>query len=147
MQSFEPLLSPYQMLELGVFDGSYFEPNDPDFDHEPIIRESNLFKTNASQPLHVWQENGWITPEDPRGWFQWYLRYYHGRRIPDLDEWQIKRQRSFVARHGAQVRKNGRGDLELRAKQRQSLLHWAADPIPDVDVEDKLVLLRNRICS
>ena len=147
MESFSPLLSPYDMLELGVFDGSYFDSNDPDFDREPTIRSSNLFKANASQPLHVWQENGWITPEDPRGWFQWYLRYYHGRRIPSLDAWQIKRQRSFVARHSAQVRKNGNGDTSRRLKQRQSLLHWAADPIPDVDVDDKLSHLRNMIYS
>jgi len=145
MRPFDPMFTPYQMLELGVFDGSYFEPCDPDFQCEPLIREVNLFKSNASQPLHVWEENGWITPEDPRGWFQWYLRYYNGRRIPELDAWQIKRQQSFVARHSAQVRKNGRGDINARLKQRQALLHWAADPIPDIESDDKFDLLRN-IC-
>ena len=145
MQAFTPLLSPYDMLELGVFDGSYFEPNDPDFDRTPVIAEANLFMPGASQPMSVWLENGWITPEYPRGWFQWYLRYYHGRRIPDLDAWQIKRQRSFVARHSAQVRKNGNGDLNLRRKQRQSLLHWAADPIPDIDTDNKTQAIKDMI--
>jgi len=139
---FQPLFSPYDMLELGVFDGSYFEADDPDFDRVPLIGEQNLFCAKASHPLKVWQDKGWITPQDPRGWFQWYLRYYHGRRVPGLDEWQIKRYRSFVARHGAQVRKHGAGDITKRRKQRQSLLHWAADPIPDIEVPDKFSYLK-----
>lgn len=138
---FAPEFTPYEMLELGVFDGSYYRADNPDFDHTPTITEHNLFTAGASHPLRVWQEKGWITPEDPMGWFQWYLRYYQGRRIPELDEWQIKRQRSFVARHSAQVLKNGGGDFSKRLKQRQSLLHWAADPIPDVDAKDKHLLL------
>jgi hypothetical protein len=77
------------------------------------------------------------------GWFQWYLRYYQGRRIAEYDDWQIKRWRSFVARHGAQVKKNGNGDLSKRRKQRQALLHWAADPIPDIEVENKLEYLKS----
>jgi len=138
---FFPKFTPYEMLELGVFDGSYYKADNPDFDRIPIITEKNLFTSGASHPLSVWQEKGWITPEDPMGWFQWYLRYYQGRRIPKLDEWQIKRQKSFVARHGAQVLKNGNGDLSKRLKQRQSLLHWAADPIPDIEEKDKYSML------
>lgn len=143
MTDFKPLLTPYEMLELGIFDGKYYLPTNKDFDRTPTINKTNLFMEGASQPLDVWKENGWITPEDPMGWFQWYLRYYQGRRIDDLDMHQIKRWKSFVARHGAQVRKNGNGDLSKRRKQRQSLLHWAADPIPDIDVEDKVSYLKN----
>ena len=131
---FNPMFTPYEMLELGIFDGSYYRADNPDFDRKPTITPTNLFMEGASQPLEVWQEAGWITPEDPMGWFQWYLRYYQGRRIHDVDTYQIKRWKSFIARHGAQVRKNGNGDLSKRRKQRQALLHWAADPIPDIDM-------------
>ena len=80
----------------------------------------------ASQPLSVWRKKGWIYYEDPRGWFQWYCRYYMGRRCLD-DERQIKRWNA-VKRHAAQLRKNcRRGDLTCRRKQRQALLHWAYD--------------------
>lgn len=140
--NFHPLFTPYEMLELGVFDGDYYCADHPDFRTAPIITEHNLFCAGASHPLHVWQEKGWITPEDPMGWFQWYTRYYHGRRIAQLDSHQIKRWRSFIARHGAQVLKSGNGDITKRRKQRQSLLHWAADPIPDIDVKNKLDYLR-----
>lgn len=140
---FKPLLSPYQMLELGVFDGDYFGGDYSDFEREVTVAPTNLFMEGASQPKEVWVEKGWITEEDPYGWFQWYTRYYHGRRIPDLDAWQIGRWKSFVARHSAQVKKNGGGDLSKRRKQRQALLHWGADPIPDIELDyDKYILLK-----
>ena len=139
---FQPLLTPYQMLELGVFDGNYFKGSYSDFEQEITVAPSNLFMEGASQPEDVWIKNGWITEEDPCGWFQWYTRYYHGRRVPELDAWQIGRWKSFVARHSAQVAKNGGGDLTKRRKQRQALMHWAADPIPDVDVQDKVSFLK-----
>ena len=140
---FEPLLNPYQMLALGIFDGDYFHGDFSDFDNEVTVAPTNLFMEGASQPMAVWQANGWITEEDPLGWVQWYTRYYHGRRIPELDNHQIKRWRSFVARHSAQVKKNGAGDLTKRLKQRQALLHWGADPIPDIDMsnEEKIEFL------
>jgi multidrug efflux pump subunit AcrB len=88
--------------------------------------ELNLFKVNASQPLSVWRKNGWIYKDDPRGWFQWYCRYYIGRRSPD-DERQIRRWRA-IRRHIAQIKKNCRaGDLLCRPIQRQAVLHWAYD--------------------
>lgn len=139
---FDPIFTPAQMLELGVFDGEYFD-DDPDcirfYTKEPNAK--NLFAPNVSQSRQTWIDNGWITPEDPLGWFQWYTRYYQGRRIQDLDTFQMKRWKSFVARHSAQVRKNGGGDLSKRLRQRQCILHWAADPIPDVDVKDKFEYL------
>ena len=144
MVEFKPLFTPYEMLELGIFDGKYYLPTNKDFDRTPIIKQTNLFMEGASQPHEVWQEKGWITPEDPMGWFQWYLRYYQGRRIHDLDMHQMKRWKSFVARHSAQVFKNGNGDLSKRRKQRQALLHWAADPIPDIHIENKFYFLMNK---
>jgi hypothetical protein len=133
---FRPELTPAEMLELGVFGGKYMTDCRGEFPvawfkgaklcherHDPAL---NFFGINASQPLGVWREKGWIREEDPRGWFQWYCRYYMGRRSAD-DERQIKRWRA-VQRHIAQLRKNcRRGDLECRRKQRQALLHWAYD--------------------
>ncbi len=134
---FKPELTPKQMLKMGVFGGKYMTdckdefPDEwyekaklcPEF-HDPKL---NYFEVNASQPLSVWRKKGWIYHEDPRGWFQWYCRYYMGRRIPEEDERQIKRWKSYK-RHLAQVKKNClKGDLSCRRKQRQSLLHWAYD--------------------
>jgi hypothetical protein len=137
-KEFKPSLTPKQMLSLGVFGGKYMTdcrkefPKDwykkaklsPEF-HDPEI---NFFKINASQPLSVWRKNGWIFSEDPRGWFQWYCRYFMGRRIPNEDSRQIKRWKSFVARHIGALKKGcKKGDLTCRRKERQALLHWAID--------------------
>ncbi len=134
--TFEPELSPSELLALGVFGGRYMTdcadefPRDwfanarlnPDR-HDPRL---NYFGVNASQPLSVWRAKGWIHPDDPRGWFQWYCRYYLGRRHPD-DERQIKRWRA-IRRHVAQVRNHcPPRALECRPRQRQALLHWAYD--------------------
>ena len=133
---FRPQLSPKQMLELGVFGGKYMSDCTSEFPvdwfekarlcseiHDP---ELNLFGVNASQTLAEWRRKGWIYKEDPRGWFQWYCRYYMGRRCPD-DERQIKRWKS-MRRHIGQITKNCRPlDLDCRPRQRQALLHWAYD--------------------
>lgn len=134
--AFQPELSPKTMLALGVFGGRYLTDCRAEFPadwfegarlchqrHDPTL---NFFGVNASQPLAVWRRKGWIHPDDPRGWFQWYCRYWLGRRHPD-DERQIRRWRA-VRRHVAQLRKACcPGDLECRPRQRQALLHWAYD--------------------
>lgn len=134
---FKPELTPKQMLELGVFGGNYFQGDTDelpdrwvknatisDHGHDPRL---NFFGIDASQPLAVWREKGWIYQDDPRGWFQWYVRYYMGRRIPKEDRRQIKRWKA-IRRHVGQVQKNCRkGDMACRRKQRQVLLHWAYD--------------------
>ena len=142
MTEFNPLLNPYEALELGIFDGKYYRAENKDFERTPIITPNNLFAPNASASRAEWEQRGWIKPHDPMGWFQWYLRYFQGRRIEGYDEWQMNRWKSFVARHSAQVRKNGNGDLSKRRKQRQVLLHWCADPIPDIDVKNKVEYLK-----
>lgn len=137
---FNPDLTPQQMLALGVFGGVYMRDCTEEFPkgwftkakfhekgsyvHDPAI---NFFGVNASQPLSVWRKKGWIYKDDPRGWFQWYCRYYIGRRIPDEDRRQIKRWKAMV-RHIAQIKNNCRaGDITCHTKQRQALLHWAYD--------------------
>lgn len=141
LEKFKPFLTPLEMLELGVFDGSYYQEFS-DFSEKPVVRAKNLFAPNVSSSKSDWVKNGWITPEDPLGWFQWYVRFWYGRRLEDVDKFQIGRWCSFVARHGAQVKKNGAGDLKKRPRQRQCLIHWAADPIPDLDIEGKVTYLK-----
>ncbi len=134
--SFRPQLTPKVMLALGVFGGKYLtdcvDEFPPDWfrrarlSHEGRDPALNYFKVNASQPLSLWQEKGWIYHEDPRGWFQWFCRYYLGRRCVD-DLRQIGRWRA-VRRHVAQIKKHcARGALDCRRRQRQALLHWAYD--------------------
>ncbi len=138
---FKPELSPKQMLTLGVFGGKYMTDCRNEFPadwfdraklcHEFHNPELNFFGVNASQPLSVWRRKGWIYEEDPRGWFQWYCRYYLGRRIPEEDDRQIKRWQT-MKRHLAQLRINCTpGDFSCRKRQRQALLHWAYDTRKD----------------
>jgi len=133
---FTPDLTPKEMLDLGVFGGKYMTDCRSEFPkswfahaklspqrHDPRL---NYFGVSASQSLASWIEKGWIYHEDPRGWFQWYCRYYMGRRCPD-DERQIRRWKA-MRRHVAQVLWHCRkGDLRCRPRQRQALLQWAYD--------------------
>jgi hypothetical protein len=133
---FNPELTPKEMLELGIFGGKYMTDCKKEFPadwfnnarlnseyHDPNL---NYFGINASQPLVEWQRKGWIYDDDPRGWFQWYCRYYMGRRCQD-DKRQITRWRA-MRRHIAQIKKNCKPhDLNCRRKQRQALFHWAYD--------------------
>lgn len=136
-EDFKPELTPKQMLAFGVFGGKYMTDCRKEFPaswyahaklcsdrHDPKL---NYFSVNASQPLSVWRKKGWIHKDDPRGWFQWYCRYYMGRRLPEEDRRQIKRWKA-IQRHIAQIKKNcDCGARACRPKQRQAILHWAYD--------------------
>lgn len=133
---FKPELTPEEMLHLGVFGGKYLTDCKGEFPPSWFVGAKlspnrkdislNYFSVDASQSLHEWQRKGWINPQDPRGWFQWYCRYYMGRRTQD-DIRQIKRWKAF-RRHYAAVNKNcEKYDFSCRKKQRQALLHWAYD--------------------
>lgn len=135
-EEFKPELTPKEMLELGVFGGHYLTDCQNEFPKDWFVKaklspekpdpELNFFHVKASQPLSVWKKKGWIDPDDPRGWFQWYCRYYLGRRHED-DRRQIKRWKA-ISRHVAQLKKACRiQDLDCRPKQRQAMLHWAYD--------------------
>jgi hypothetical protein len=135
-KNFNPELSPKQMLALGVFGGKYLNDCQAEFPADWFKNaklstsynpELNYFAVAASQPLAVWQKKGWIYFEDPRGWFQWYCRYYIGRRISSEDQRQINRWLA-MKRHISQIKLHCKtGDLSCRKKQRQALLHWAYD--------------------
>ena len=138
---FRPELTPKGMLALGVFGGVYMRDCATEFPKDWFsdarfapanvrkhLPELNFFGVNASQPLSVWRQKGWINERhDPRGWFQWYCRYYLGRRLPGEDDRQIRRWKAIV-RHITQIKKNClKGDMACRARQRQAVLHWAYD--------------------
>jgi hypothetical protein len=134
---FKPELTPKQMLALGVFGGKYMTDCRKEFPADWFRRarlspkgadpKLNFFGVAASQPLSVWRAEGWIWEHDPRGWFQWYCRYFMGRRVADEDRRQIARWKQ-IRRHIRQIEKNcERGDLACRPRQRQAVLHWAYD--------------------
>ena len=132
-----PAFTPAEMLRHCEFEGknmndcrdefpaSWFTKAKLSDTPDPTI---NCFGVKSRQPLSVWRDKGWIIGPDPRGWFQWYCRYYLGRRLPEVDQRQIRRWRSF-ARHAGQIRANCEPhDLACRPRQRQALLQWAYDP-------------------
>jgi hypothetical protein len=134
---FKPELTPKEMLVLGVFGGKYMTDCTDEFPRDwfenaklsPTRKDISLnyFGVDASLPLSHWVAKGWIHPADPRGWFQWYCRYYYGRRLAEEDLRQIKRWKA-IKRHAGAIRKNCLPhDLSCRKKQRQALLHWAYD--------------------
>ncbi len=137
-KDFMPHFTPKEMLAMGVFEGKYCNDCRDEFPAswfasakianfpDPAL---NYFGIKSRQPLSVWRQKGWIYEPDPRGWFQWYCRYYLGRRLPGVDAIQIKRRRAF-ARHVGQIRANcDPGDVFCRPRQRQGLLQWSYDPL------------------
>lgn len=138
VNGFEPKYSPREMLEMGIFEGKYINDCTDEFPPgwfekaklsskpDPAV---NYFGVKSRQPIGVWREKGWIIGPDPRGWFQWYCRFYLGRRIPEVDSKQIGRWRAF-SRHRGQVLANCLpGDFSCRPRQRQALLQWSYDPM------------------
>ncbi len=134
---FAPELTPREMLELGVFGGKYMTDCRDEFPASWFARAKlapagadwslNCFGVDASSSLSEWRRKGWLHADDPRGWFQWYCRYYVGRRLPQEDARQIGRWKAF-RRHLSQLRRNCEpGNLFCRRRQRQALLQWAYD--------------------
>lgn len=164
---FTPVITPGEMLFMGVFEGKYLNDCTDEFPQEWFLHAGaagrlspqgadarvNYFGVDSRQPLSAWRENGWVPSPfgtrgrragkdskrrdiladrernpDERGWFQWYCRYWLGRRIPELDNVQIGRWRSFTRHVGAVKHGCSRGALTCRRRERQALLQWAYNP-------------------
>ena len=135
---FKPQLTPKKMLELGVFGGAYFTDGSiKEFPKSWFTKAKisktfdvslNRFQIESGLSRKEWIDKGWIFKEDPLGWFQWYCRFKNGRRIPSIDQIQIKRWKNF-RRHVLAIEKNcERNDLGCRRRQRQAILQWAYNP-------------------
>jgi len=137
---FKPSFTPKQMLKQGVFEGKYMNdcllefPKDWFLDSldklspEEPNPDLNRFKVKSRMSISEWIKKGWILGDDPRGWFQWYCRYYIGRREPEIDRIQINRWKRYV-RHYQQIKKNCKNKgMSCRPKQRQSLVQWSWKP-------------------
>lgn len=135
---FTPSYTPMEMLDMGVMlDCHYFNKvkgvpakyrNHPKVNQPKDTPDAskNHYGVKSRQSLKEWEDKGWIYKEDAAGWIEWFIKYFEGRRIPDEDDRQIKRWRSFVARHQAQVdAKCKKSDKSCNTKQRQGLLNWA----------------------
>lgn len=152
--NFAPSYTPKEMLEQGVFEGKYINaikglpaswyklPKVVGPKDEPDV-SLNKYEIKSRQPLSVWKKNGWTTKNSPNGWFEWYCRYYEGRRLEDEDKWQIARWRSFVARHMGQLAGHcSLKDEKKCTKQRQGLLQWGWDSTEKYTLEQRLSNLK-----
>ena len=120
---FKPQLTPKEMLELGVFGGSYFNKKQiKEFPKSWFSKAKlsakfdvtlNRFKVKSGLSREEWIKKGWIFKEDPLGWFQWYSRYTNGRRIQNIDRIQIQRWLNFT-RHVKAIKKNCEEYSELK---------------------------------
>lgn len=129
---FFPSYTPKEMLDMGVFGGTYLNSVREAFPKEWFSGDRvlppgkspdpslNFYGVSSGLTLSEWKRKGWIL-SDRLGWFQWYCNYYMGRRLGE-DEAQIKRWRQFCARHSAQIHKSPE---QPRLRQKQALLHWA----------------------
>lgn len=115
---------------------------------EPDLSPDDLRESYNSIYGHVgprlasmkeWPEE-WINPQDPMGWLQWYEQYHHGRRSED-DERQIRRWKSFKARHGSQLKQNP------TPRRAFALRNWAIDPLKLIDNEAQRIKLKEDMAS
>jgi hypothetical protein len=124
--SFTPNKSPEEVIREGCFGGSYYRPLrsqklgitiEDDYKELPrswingldVSRnlasttynpDVNKFKVACGQSIEEWEAAGWINHDyDVRGWFQWYTRFFQGRRSED-DDRQVSRWRKCVGDTG-----------------------------------------------
>jgi len=137
--NFNPKYSPGKMLQMGVFEGKYCNDQIFEFPREwyklsklsPEKADPNVnyFGIKSRQSLREWRRKKWIPchrkDRDKRGWFEWWCRYWLGRRIPEVDAIQIKRWRAFNRHYGQYVKNTmGKGN-DIHPRRRQALLQWS----------------------
>ena len=157
--TFSPNKTPAEVIKEAAFDGTYFSDiysgvngkwyrnswKEFDFLKNVDARyyssncydvKVNKYGVKCGTSLRFWENKGWINEQDPYEWFQWYCRYYLGRRSGD-DERQIKRWMGIVNRFkGILVKmiknKGVRFDDDfVSLKIRQVSLHWGYKMIED----------------
>lgn len=146
---FNPILSPREIIEAGAFGGCYFGlpiEEYTNFEYQEMFDalfaglDSNLylgekyspklnrFKIRSGMDYDYWKEMGWMNEDDPYGWFEWYCKYYIGRRHPD-DARQIRRWQDFCGKNGRWRKRIYKriyetDDWNISPRIQQSLLHW-----------------------
>ncbi|KAK4688281.1 hypothetical protein P7C73_g1852, partial [Tremellales sp. Uapishka_1] len=160
---FTPNLTPEEMFAGGAFSGAFFcdtyskvlssplsaatdiaelpftVPTEK-LDHPSPSEQNNRFGVRAGQSLQEWEKAGWIWNEDPRGWAQWYVRFWDGRRCED-DERQVRRWMKVAGPSGrfkrALMKKiqiaggaEALAEEEVGAVLRQCLWQWAYELTP-----------------
>ena len=92
-------------------------------------RVVNEYGGKCGTLLRFWKDKGWINKIDPYVWFQWYFRYWLGRRSKD-DERQVNRWKGIVSRFRGKLVKMIKDagskfdDYSILPNIRQILLHW-----------------------
>ena len=157
---FLPNVSPKDVFKKGAFGGTYFRPiyssiTNKHYFSKNVINEYpkswftgltidkqvtssnydksiNKYNVKCGSSLEEWEDAGWIHKQDPYGWFQWYCRFYRGRRTNDdrrqIDRW-LKlagpkgrfRKRLINMIHKKKAKYN---DYSVSPVIRQVLLHW-----------------------
>lgn len=104
----------------------------PDVDFEDID-DDYAATSSQRQPrlasMAAWPDH-WLNDKHPFGWLQWYEGYCDGTRS-DGDEEQIKRWKSFKARHGAAFKANP------TPRRAYALRNWAIDPLKLLPKDDR----------
>ena len=176
---FQPNLTPKQILQLGSFGGTYFRPiyssvtkqtygdevwlelpqdwlEGLDIETEVASseyhKEVNRYRVKSGASLDYWESKGWIKAQDPYGWFQWYCRFYQGRRTED-DQRQVDRWVGVAGRGSGRWRNFLIGKIQKAGKDfddetvspvtRQTLQHWAYH-LTEEDYRQRITVLENR---
>ena len=124
---FNPNKTPIEIIKEGAFGGTYFRDiysgiNEKWYKNswkefvqlkniDAKFYASDYYDINVNKygvkcrtSLRFWENKGWIKKIDPYGWFQWYFRYWLGRRSKDHKR-QINRWKKTVSRFRGKLAK------------------------------------------
>jgi hypothetical protein len=176
LKEFTPNTTPEEILRGGAFGGTYFRSiqsavTNRKYNGADVVRDTlhpdwyrdldvsryltspsydasiNRYRAKCGGSLDMWESSGWIADADPYGWFQWYCRFYQGRRSSD-DARQIGRWKGVAGKKGrfksqlcnrilAAAATAASADGAIRNETispviRQTLFHWGLTITKDV---------------